>query len=189
MGSRMPAKTSMQQGVALVFTMVFLGLMIVTGLTAIQFSSFQQKMATNFQNHQSAFIAAEEALREAERCVENDLSCSNITTFTATCNNGLCFTGSDRTSIILCRTGNNPSWRDAALWRDTSRTRAATTLTGAGTSARYIIEFICYTPSTLFGVIPSPTNPADWSGLYRITALASVDNVNSRVMLQSTYRR
>lgn len=183
------AMTGSQQGVALVFTMIFLGLMVVTGLVAVQFAGFQQKMATNFHNNQSAFIAAEASLREAEKCVKGQSSCSDLTNFTASCANGLCFTGSDKTSIPSCRAGNNPAWEDASLWRDTSKTIAASTLTGTGTSARYIIEFICYVPRTLFGVTPNPTNPADWSRLYRITTLASVDNVNSQVMLQSTYKR
>lgn len=181
--------TGRQQGVALVFTMIFLGLMIVTGLVAVQLAGFQQKMATNFHNNQNAFIAAEAALREAEKCVKSQSSCSDISNFTASCSGGLCFTGSDKTSIPSCRAGNNPSWQDAVIWRDPSRTIASTTLAGTGTSARYIIEFICYVPKSLFGVIPNPTNPADWSLLYRITSLASVDNVNSQVMLQSTYKR
>lgn len=178
-----------QQGITLIFTMIFLALMVATGLVAVQFAGFQQKMATNFRNNQSAFIAAEAALKEAELCVKNLSSCSDISNFTAGCNNGLCFTGTDKTSIPSCRAGNNEPWQDGSLWRDNSRTIAATTLNGTGTSARYIIEFICYVPRTLFGVTPNPTNPADWANLYRITALSAVDNLNSQVMLQSTYKR
>lgn len=178
-----------QKGIALIFTMIFLGLMVATGLLTVQFAGFQQKIASNFRSSQGVFIAAEAALKEAEQCIKTKSSCSDIANFNASCTNGLCFGGSDKTSIPSCRTTTSEAWQDGALWRDSGRTITATTLTGTGTSARYIIEFICYVPRTLFGVVPNPNNPADWARLYRITALASAVNQNSQVMLQSTYKR
>ena len=178
-----------QKGIALLFTMIFLGLMIAAGLLTVQFAGFQQKMATNFRNSQDVFIAAEGALNEAEQCVRTQTACSDIASFSASCTRGLCFTGSDKASIPSCRTGTVESWQDGALWRDTTRTIAATSLANSDTSARYIIEFLCYVPRTLFGVTPNPTNPADWARLYRVTVLASATNQNSQVMLQSTYKR
>ena len=178
-----------EQGTALVFTMIFLGLMIAAGLVSVQFSSMQQKMAASYRNNQSAFFAAEGTLKEAEQCIKTQTVCSSITGFAADCSNGLCFTGSDSGSIPSCRAGNNEPWEDSIIWNDATKTRAATMLAGNGVSARYLIEFICYVPKAMFGVTPNPSNPADWSQLYRVTVIASVDNLNNRVMLQSTYRR
>lgn len=182
-----PIKT--QKGVALLFTMIFLGLMVATGLLTVQFAGFQQKMATNFRSSQGVFIAAETALKEAEQCIKTQTVCSEITNYDAGCTGGLCFNGSDKFSIPSCRTATSEAWQDGAIWRDTTQTRVVTMLAGTDTSARYIIEFICYVPRTLFGVTPNPSNPADWARLYRITALASAVNQNSQVMLQSTYKR
>lgn len=176
-----------EQGVALVFTMIFMGLIVAAALVSVQFSSLEQKMAASFRTNQLAFIAAEAALLEAERCVKGQPNCNEINHFASDCANGLCFTGTDRASIISCRAGNSQPWNNASLWTDTSKTIAATTLP-TGTSARYIIEFLCYVPRVLFGVTANPSNPGDWSRLYRITVLSSVDNRNSQIMLQSTYK-
>ncbi|MGI9281402.1 MAG: pilus assembly PilX family protein [Endozoicomonas sp.] len=177
-----------EQGTALLYTMIFLTLMVMAALTAVQFSSLEQRMSASYRTHQAAFIAAETALLEAERCVKGQNSCNDITTFANDCGNGLCFNGTDSTSIISCRAGNARPWENTSLWTDTNKTIAATTLP-SGTSARYIVEFLCYIPRALFGVTPNPANPSDWSRLYRVTVLASVDNLNSQVMLQSTYKR
>ena len=181
------AESGKEKGVALVFTMIFMGLMVAAALVSVQLASLEQKMAASFRTNQQAFIAAEAALLEAERCVKGQPSCNEITNFAGDCSNGLCFTGTDRSSIISCRAGNVQPWNDASLWTDNSRTIAATTLS-TGTSARYIIEFLCYVPKVLFGVTANPSNPGDWSRLYRITVLSSVGDRNSQVMLQTTYK-
>ncbi|WOG26411.1 PilX N-terminal domain-containing pilus assembly protein [Endozoicomonas sp. 8E] len=177
-----------EDGTALLYTMVFLTLMVMATLTAVQFSSLEQRMSASYRTHQTAFVAAETAMLEAERCIKNQNSCNDINTFASDCSGGLCFSGSDRNSIISCRAGNARPWEIAALWTDAGKTIAAITLP-SGTSARYVVEFLCYVPRTLFGVSPNPANPSDWSQLYRVTVLASVDNLNSQVMLQSTYKR
>ncbi|WP_252176433.1 PilX N-terminal domain-containing pilus assembly protein [Endozoicomonas sp. 4G] len=177
-----------ENGSALLYTMIFFTLMVIATLTAVQFSSLEQRMSASYRTHQTAFIAAETALLEAERCIKNQSSCNNINTFASDCSNGLCFSGSDRNSIISCRAGNASPWENAALWADASKTIVATSVP-SGTSARYIVEFLCYIPRVLFGVTPNPANPSDWSKLYRVTVLSAVDNPNSQVMLQSTYKR
>lgn len=183
----MTHRFSQQQGSALVFTMIFMGLMVVAALVSVQFSALEQRMSASYRGSQAAFIAAEATLLEAERCVKGQTACNEVAGFDNTCSGGLCFNGTASGSIIACRVGNSEPWQDASLWTDTSRTLEATTLT-TGTSGRYIIEFRCYVPRVLFGVTPDPSNPGDWSRLYRITVLASVDNTNSQVMLQSTYK-
>ena len=183
----MTSAMNRQQGSSLVFTMIFMGLMVVAALVSVQFSALEQRMSASYRGSQAAFIAAETALLEAERCVKGQAACSEVTGFNSTCSGGLCFNGSSSGSIISCRAGNSRPWQDASLWTDPSRTLQATTL-ASGNSGSYIIEFLCYVPRVLFGVTPDPSNPGDWSRLYRITVLASVDNTNSRVMLQSTYK-
>ncbi len=182
-------QASTQKGTALIFTMVFLGIMVAAGLVAIQIAGLQQKMAASYRNHQSAFIAAESGLKEAEKCIKEKSECTNMTGFTQDCSGGLCFAGTDIGSISACRTSSYRPWQDINIWNDRQKTREVTSLASSGVSARYMIEFMCYVPNVLFGVQPSTSNPADWANLYRVTVLASVNNQNSRVMLQSTYKR
>ena len=174
-------------GSALIFTMIFMGLMVLAALVSVQFSGLEQKMSASYRSSQSAFIAAESTLLEGERCVKEQAACNTVSNFNSSCSGGLCFSGTNSTNIVSCRAGIAQPWEDVNLWLDNSRTLEATTLP-AGTSGRYIIEFLCYVPNVQFGVTPNPNNPSDWAGLYRITALASVDNTSSRAMVQSTYK-
>ncbi len=181
-------ETKKEKGSSLIYTMVFMGIMITAGLTAVQFSSLEQRTSSNFRTKQTTFFGAETILLEAEQCIREDAACSNIALFDTNCTNGLCFNGSDRTSTVSCRSGNQRPWEQAAIWTDTARHIAATNLTAPTVTGSFIIEFLCYVPRNPFGVTPNPANPADWSSLYRITALASMDIDGARVMLQSTYK-
>ncbi|UYM15316.1 pilus assembly PilX family protein [Endozoicomonas euniceicola] len=184
----MHRRTARQNGAALLYTVVFMGLMAFAGLITMQSSMLAQKMSASYRNSQIAEVAAEAALLEAERCILNQTLCSDIARFNNSCTNGLCFTGTSANNIITCRAGNDQPWQDSTLWGDTTRTIASASAS-AGTSARYIIEFICYMPRVLTGTEPNPANPVDWSRVYRITALSTLDDANTHVMLQSTFKR
>ncbi|AMO55714.1 hypothetical protein GZ77_08745 [Endozoicomonas montiporae] len=181
-------KPSRQCGSALLYSITFVGLMAFAGLITIQSSSLLQKVSASYRNNQIAQVAAEAALLEAERCLVNQSACYDISQFDSSCSNGLCFNGTRANSIIGCRSGNTKVWQDSNLWKSATRTINASS-TPSGTSSRYIIEFICYTPRILAGLEPDLTNPADWSKYYRITALSRVDNTSTHVMLQSTFKR
>jgi Tfp pilus assembly protein PilX len=51
----------------------------------------------------------------------------------------------------------------------------------------FIIEFLAYVapPGSPVGYVPAPGDPE----MYRVTALATGGSPNSRVLLQSTYRK
>ncbi len=176
-----------EQGTALVYTMIFMTLMIMAGLASVQFSSLEQRTSSNFRTRQATFFAAETILLEAEHCIRENTACSDVSLFDNNCTNGLCFNGSDRTSTVSCRSGNQRPWELAAIWTDNTRHITATSVSGA-LAGRYIIEFLCYVPRNPTGVTPSPANPRDWSRIYRITALSVMANDGARVMLQSTYK-
>ena len=176
-----------QDGAALVYTLILLAIMVTAALSSIQLSSLEQRMSASYRTNQAAFITAETALLEAERCVKNRSVCNDLASFDANCSNGLCFTGTHKNNVQTCRPGRG-SWNDATLWADATKIIEAVTLPDPSSSAYYVIEFICYVPVGLFGVAPDPTNPNDWSKLYRITVTARAGDANSVVMLQSTYK-
>ena len=177
---------SSEQGAALIYTMIFTTLMVIAGLASMSFSSLEQSASANFRSKQTAFMAAESILLEAERCISLGGACTDIAVFDSNCTNGLCFNGIDRTSTVSCQAGSQAPWEQAAVWADSSRHAVATSLS-AGLTGRYIIEFLCYVPKDP-STTPSKSIASDWSQFYRVTALAAVDIDDARVMLQSTFK-
>jgi len=60
-----------QRGVALAIALVFLLLLTLIGVTAMQTSTLQERMAGNVRDRNVAFQLAEEALRDAERRLQS----------------------------------------------------------------------------------------------------------------------
>ncbi len=56
-----------QQGVTLIISMIMLLVLTIMGLSSIRDTSLEEKMAGNLKNTNTAFQAAESALREGER--------------------------------------------------------------------------------------------------------------------------
>jgi len=70
--SEMTRDVRRQSGSALVIALVFLLLMTLIGVTAMQTTTLQERMAGNERDRNLAFQAAEAALREAEEWVANN---------------------------------------------------------------------------------------------------------------------
>ncbi len=81
-----------QQGIALVVGLIFLLLMTLIGVTAIQTTSLDERMAGNVRDRNLAFQAAEAALRDAEQDIRGigdtprDPAISGTTDFFTDCN-------------------------------------------------------------------------------------------------------
>ena len=194
----------MQKGSVLLVSLVFLLLLTIVGVTAMNISTLEEHMAGNYRDHDLAFQAAEAALLEGEQWVQShsfELSqvytkpqASGSDAFTASCANGLCFDGtfpSSSTPVSSCVPGTTTPWTSATLWKKGSGDYqlASNQLKGTMENARYIIEFRCFTPRDSSNASPDPSNFAQWSPLFRITALASGSSANSQVMVQSTYKK
>lgn len=63
-----------QRGMALIIAIVFMLLLSILGLSAMQNTILQERMAGNHRDHGMAFQAAEAAMREAERLVESGVT-------------------------------------------------------------------------------------------------------------------
>ena len=176
-----------QNGAALFYIIVLVGLTVFSAVSLFIVSGKKQRLELNQYAGQVVFAEAENILVEAENCIASQ-TCSNINLYNANCSNGLCFNGTNISDIALCYTGATQEWQTASHWTDGRKHRVATNVTDSRVSGKYIIEFICYTPVTLGGVSPRPTNAADWMQLYRITALAEIADQNASAMLQVTYK-
>lgn len=183
---RMPAKR--QSGLTLFPALMFLLVMSIIAVSALNNTLMQEKMVANAKDLNVAFQAAEAGLRDAEADVSRNIDAA--TPFSSACASGLCTPPS---------TWPTPSSADISKlvdWSDTGRTRtygaytAAPALPTVAAQPQYVMERL----STL------PVGPGGSIGLgcgsgcvhsggsaYRLTVVATGVRPETRVILQSTY--
>lgn len=173
-----------QKGFVLVMALVFLVLLTIIGVTAMNTTSLEEKMAGNMKDRNLAFQAAETALLAAERWYETQ---STKPVFPDT-THGLYVT--DSTAAVA-------NW-DAISWNTNVVTfpcsPTTTSSCGSGVAKvnsqpKYIIEDLGELPEEK-GSIVSPT---DYKGkgrtMARITARGTGGTDAAVSMVQSTYAR
>ena len=173
--------TSRQRGISLVIVMIFLVILSLLGISAMQTSTLSSRIARNEADRNLAFQAAEAALRDGELDVRNQrfdrskcdptiLGCrtkliEGKTRFDAACTDGMC-----------AFNANVLPWQAAAKWSTSGSSVKYGSYTGATNlplvkvQPRYLLEAL-----TL----------ADSPPTYRITAVGYGANSSSQVMLQS----
>jgi type IV pilus assembly protein PilX len=183
-----------QSGVVLVVSLIMLLLLTLVGLSGMQSTILEEKMAGNMRDRNLAFQAAEAALQDAEQHIIGG-SISGFTGFTPDCgastpnttDNGLC----DKAGGY-----NPPVWQEANVWNVTRSVEY-----GAITTARKIGDtngdgVIDVTPALsaqpryiIEAVIPSGTHLCDGTKpCYRVTARGQGVNLNTVVVLQTIYK-
>ena len=191
---RPPMKTQRQQGVVIIMALVILLILSILGISSMSSSTMQERMAANTRDRHVAFQAAEAALRAAEREIEAGLNPPSGTTpstanaFSDNCTNGLCNCYKATTSCLTNSAATN-YWDDATVnaWNISTRHRTyVITLAEVAADPIYIIEFITYLQGS--GGTTTAGGPGD-PEMYRVTALGFGQSMNSRVMLQSTYKK
>lgn len=175
-----PPNLHHQSGAVLVVSLIMLLLLTIIGVTSMQTTSLEEKMAGNMRDRNIAFQAAEAALRDAERDLSNASSSANrnitgISSFVADC--GASTTGSN-IDDGLCYTAGGYG---TPIWTTVNMTAAPSVAYGSFTGAaaianlsaqpRYIIEGLT-TGSPFY---------------YRITVRAQGANPNTVVWLQAVY--
>jgi type IV pilus assembly protein PilX len=167
---------SQQRGAVLVISLLILLVMTLIGITGMQTSVLEERMAGNYRDTALAFQAAETALRDAETRISADHGLYGqlfgVPASPGQCSEGLC-NASEPAGLAA-------QWEDlvelsdpAGLGTDTE----ASTLTQVVTQPEYWIERF-------------PVSPAGYPELlqYRITALGYGMHEHTRVVLQSIYR-
>lgn len=196
-----------QEGAVLVVCLVILLVMTILGVSNMESTSTQLKMASNNQSRQIAFQAAETALAKVERGlqlngynVEEFQSCAanTSTCYDQNCAGGKCFIGSYATGdeIIDCSLspvidpGNYWSRSDLDVWNNPARHQTVNLESINNIpDPKYIVEFLCYVDKDDVAATSCVDNPStDCAVLYRITTLATSEDQKGRVMLQSTFK-
>lgn len=187
-----PPKIQQQQGIVIIMALVILMILSILGISSMSSSTMQERMAANTRDRHVAFQSAEAALRNAEREIEAGLNPPTSTTvanaFSDNCTDGLC-NCYKATSSCLTNLAVSNYWNDATVnaWNISSRHRTYTiSFSEVFANPIYIIEFITYIKDA--GGTLTPPGPGD-PEMYRVTSLGFGQSNNSRVMLQSTYKK
>ncbi len=159
-----------QSGVILVISLIMLLLMTLIGVTAMQVTGLEEKMAGNNKDMNVAFQAAEAALRDAENDIKST-RVSGLTGMTSTCTLGLCYVGP---------AGQSKIWDEAALVANAvsyGTYTSASNIGGLSFQPRYLIV----------GKKFFPAGAASWKYVYTVTALAQGGLDTTQSILQSVY--
>ncbi|WP_417066926.1 pilus assembly PilX family protein [Niveibacterium terrae] len=162
--NKFPFRESQKQaGFSLVVVLVFMMVIMMLGITAMQAAGLQERMASHSRDRAIALQATETTLREGEAATreisafDGDSSCTNA----------------------FCSTGNAPdlysyTWDDAKSATASSSELSAT----LATSPRYFIEYT--------GLIPNPGSGGP-AKTFRVTAHSTGQNSSTIVTLQSAF--
>lgn len=177
---RLPG-SARQQGVALFISLVLLLVLTIAGVSAVQTTSLEERMARNTHDSLLAFQAAESALREAENFLATAVN--TTANFTDGGAGGL-WTVADY--------GQTDRWEVAAQWADgAGNVEVATAVGYVNDQPKYMIEHVAD--------VISPENPNELGtsyggggaapiiSIFRITARGVGGSANAQVLLQSTY--
>ena len=173
---------SRNRGVALFISLVLLLVLTIIGVSAVQTTTLETRMARNEHDTLLAFQAAESALRDAEVLLEGLVNTADFTDGGA---NGM-WTVPDL--------GQPNRWEQAGVWNDGGGNRVAATDVGpvVAEAPRFMIEHVAsvireenaYQISDPYG-----SSAADRIEMFRITARGVGGSRNARVLLQTTYGR
>ncbi len=200
-----------ERGAVLLVSLVILTVLTILGMSAIDSSGLQTRMANNQKERVLAMQAAEAALREAEVFIESGgIPTEDLATLPKSCaDTGVCFEGSGALTPASCTSvppldtpgvgnpGSNLDHLPQELRADVDplgvydpakgEKRQEVPLGALGGEiafASYIIKFNCYVPGT-----PGDLVTVDPHQLYVITAYAETKSGRGRVMLKSTYKK
>jgi type IV pilus assembly protein PilX len=158
-----------QDGFSLVIVLVFMLVLIMIGITGMQASGLDERMAGHSRDRSVALQAAEATLRVAENktlslgAFDGDTSCANGVCAVGFAPDPLSYAWNDTKSVAL-----NPS-SDATMQLSTS----------LAANPRYYLEFA--------GLKPTPGAAEGATFVFRATAHAVGQNVQTSIGLQSTY--
>ena len=167
-----------QKGVVLFISLVLLLVLTIIGVSSVQTTSLEQRMARNSHDSVLAFQAAEVALRDAEIFLGGVVD--PAVTFPVAGTNGL------TKSAAYAQT---EFWQAAGLWSGGTSIVAPTAIVGVNEPPRFIIEWVATVNQDDNPYLQSSSYTAivDNVEIFRVTARGVGGSTNARVILQSTF--
>lgn len=149
-------KIAKQSGVVLVVSLIMLLLLTLIGVSGMQTTALEEKMASNSRDQNIAFQAAEAALRAGEIFIEDAVS-SDKTNFTTSPSNA---------NGLHLKT-ENLNYKAATTWVDAETVEYASTIPLVAAQPRYYIEYINdIAPNSYFRVTARGTGRQSASHVY-----------------------
>ena len=173
-------KIDRQAGVALVFCLVMLLLLTTLGLSGVQMTSMQERMARNARDVNLAFQAAESAIKDAETYLTDFGGVGAFQTAAANGNGLYLDAGFDQL----------PNWKTNGLWDSGNVVTAPTEIPGVAEQPKYIIEYvkrIGTDPDTLNIDNIGQDTGGGLANVFRVTVYGTGGSSTSHVLIQSTY--
>jgi type IV pilus assembly protein PilX len=178
MKRRISIRRHRENGVVLFISLVMLLIITVLGLSSVQSTSMQERMARNARDTNLAFQSAESAIKDAEAYVETLTALDGFPDN----NNGLYLEANygDASNWTTVNWDAGPGYRDADV----------TNIVGVATQPKYIVEFVKTVVSDVDRLNLDNIGQDTGSGqshVFRITVFGTGGTDSARVMIQSTY--
>lgn len=184
-----------QGGALIVVTLVILLVVSMLGMATMDTSGLEMRMASNSRDQQQAFEAAEYTLswvqnditgRFTDSQIGNAPDCGSVC-FESTCSGGYCFQGESPTNPATCELDApaDDIHTEAALWEAGSGRHQTLTVPDIGVTARYIVEYRCYTALDPAQEFDDETN---YARMFRITAYVVGPAGRGRSMLRAVIK-
>jgi len=166
--------------------MMFLLVLAMLGVAAMNSTLLQEKMAGNSRDTNIAFQAAEAALRDAEADVSTNITPGTI--FSASCTTGLCTPPSTWPSPTSQDISKVVDWSDASVRRVYGSATGVAALPDVAAQPLYVIEKLSGLPVGPGGSAGIGINaPGSGGAAYRLTVLSTGVRAETHVILQSTF--
>ncbi|MCB1644144.1 MAG: hypothetical protein KDI36_01760 [Pseudomonadales bacterium] len=171
-----------QQGVALFMSLVMLLILTILGLSSVQTTTLQERMARNARDTNLAFQAAESAIKDAEAYIE---TFNSLADFDAA--------GANSAGLYY-----DAAYNEAGNWTNVNWTSgsgyltAATNITGVADQPKYIVEHVKTVIADEDKLNLDNIGQDTGSGraqIFRITVYGTGGTSSAHVMIQSTYGR
>ncbi|MDA0791281.1 MAG: PilX N-terminal domain-containing pilus assembly protein [Proteobacteria bacterium] len=182
---------SPQRGIALFLTLTILLLLTIIGVSSVQTTSMQERMARNFRDVNMAFQGAEAAVREAEDFIELSPSFTTFPEVGEACQSHVSLDGNG-----LCNSEDGTMHWKSTDWSDGSSDYIQATTTaaqlGAAAGPRYVIEYVAKVTIEQDTLNIGNVGEGGSSGrayIYRITARGTGGTNQSHAMIQGLYGR
>ncbi|NIP73105.1 MAG: pilus assembly protein PilX [Gammaproteobacteria bacterium] len=167
-----------QRGAVLAISLLMLLVLTLIGVTAMQTTTLEERMAGNTRDRELAFQAAEAGLRDAEDFIDNGVA------------SAAAFNGANG---LYGEANTEPDFRDSATWNGTnSRAYTSAAIDGIATQPRYFIKLVAtINPSTGDSLKQGGygANTAGNATIFRITVRGTGGSDNAQVFLRSRYGR
>ena len=181
-----PPLVAVQAGMSLFPALMFLLVLAVIGVSALNSTLMQEKMVSNTKDTNIAFQAAEAGLRDAEVDVVKNIGSGTV--FSSSCSNGLCTPPSTWATPTSMDISKAIDWSNTALTRSYGVYTASASLAGVAAQPQYVIERLSTLPVGPGGSVGLGVGaPNSGGAAYRLTVLGTGLRPETRVILQSTF--